>query len=271
MKVYSLMYHDVVKRNSDSGFLSPLADNYKVCSDLFISHLSAIKQARQDRPVLIDTYIAEPGREPAFLLTFDDGGESAYPCIVDILDEFGWKAHFFISTDYINSSGFLTVEQIRRIRKRGHIIGTHTCSHPDRITSFNFSRIINEWSVSVKILSDIIGEPVKIGSVPYGQVNKNVIKAAAMSGIKVLFVSTPIIGINNYFGGNCKTIGRFIITKKMCPRTVVGLLSGALIPRFQQVFSWSLKKILRLLFGSYHSKLRDFYFSLRDNHSAEGA
>lgn len=272
MKIYSLMYHEVIKGKSNFDFQDPGANDYNVHVDLFVEHLNAILKVRQDKPILLDKYIniKETGYEPPFLLTFDDGRESSYRYIADILDEFGWKAHFFIPTDYINSPGFLTVEQIQHIRKRGHIIGTHTCSHSIRLTSLNFNQILNEWSDSIKILSDIIGEPVEVGSVPYGQSNKKVIRAAVLSGIKILFTSTPIVSIKNNIFGNCKILGRFTITNEMYSKTVAGLVCGSLIYRFQQILFWGLKKMPRLFLGPYYLPLRDFYFYLRGNRPKKG-
>lgn len=271
MKVYSLMYHDVIRGESNCGFLSPVSDKYKINADLFIDHLSAIKRVRQDGPILVSKDIIKTGDRPPFLLTFDDGGGSAYPYVVDILDKFGWKAHFFVPTDYINSPGFLTTEQVRDISKRGHIVGTHTCSHPERLASLSFNKITEEWVNSIKILSDIIGKPVEIGSVPYGHLNNNVIKAAAASGIKILFTSTPVISVKDYFGGNCMTLGRFTVTRQMHPQKIVGLLSGSLVLRSQQMLFWGLKKMPSLFLGPYHPKLRDLYFSLRGDRTKKGA
>ncbi|MGV8997389.1 MAG: polysaccharide deacetylase family protein [Parvibaculaceae bacterium] len=63
-------------------------------------------------------------------LTFDDGpNPNVTPRILDILDQHCIKATFFLVGIYAKAHP----ELVREIARRGHIIGTHTYTHPDNL------------------------------------------------------------------------------------------------------------------------------------------
>src|SRR5436189_253666 len=92
--------------------------------------------------------------------------------------------------NHLNAVGkVLTAPQIRDLHKKGHVIGSHSCSHPPRISSLSPGAIFEEWSKSIQQLSEITGEPVWTASVPAGYYSSRVGKAAAEAGIRALFHS----------------------------------------------------------------------------------
>ena len=78
---------------------------------------------------------AATGDTLPFLITVDDGGVSYYTVVADRLERLGWRGHCFVTTDMIGQRGFLTRRQIRELDGRGHIIGSHSASHPTRCGS----------------------------------------------------------------------------------------------------------------------------------------
>src|SRR5437870_13633189 len=104
----ALLYHDVVSTNEfdSSGFAGADAAIYKLARETFQNHLNAIAKAN-----------------PGALLTFDDGGVSAYSHIADEREQRGWRGYLFIATNWIGKRGILTSCQIRGIRARGPILG----------------------------------------------------------------------------------------------------------------------------------------------------
>lgn len=258
------MYHDIIQDYALSGFLDPGADSYKLTRDTFIRHIDTLKM-RNDKPVLITNkfFQGDHQKKTYFTLTFDDGGISCYDIIAEVLDEVGWHGHFFIPTDFINSPHFLTSQQIKNLRKRGHVIGTHTCSHSLMLSKFKFTRILKEWTDSIKKLSDILGEQIEIGSIPYCGLSKNVIKAASLSGVKILFTSQPTGNVRFCRAEDCLILGRYTITSKINDKTAAKLASGAILPHLSQNLNTKIKILTRILFGSYFPKIREFYFSMR--------
>ncbi len=65
-------------------------------------------------------------REKAVYLTFDDGPiPEATPWILDVLDEYGVKATFFMVGDNVRKHPDLFEE----VKRRGHRVGNHTHNH----------------------------------------------------------------------------------------------------------------------------------------------
>ena len=79
------------------------------------------------------------------LFTFDDGGISFLTIIAPILEKYNQKGIFFISTQYIDTPLFLTKKQIKELRERGHIIGSHSHSHPQNISELANSDLLEEY------------------------------------------------------------------------------------------------------------------------------
>jgi peptidoglycan/xylan/chitin deacetylase (PgdA/CDA1 family) len=239
MNSISLLYHDVVNPGQfhSSGFSGIEADIYKLERPEFSRHLDAIAQANGH-----------------VLLTFDDGGSSFYETIAPALEARGWKGYFFIATNWIGKPGFLTAAQIRELRQHGHLIGTHTCSHPSRISHCTFEEILFEWTYSLIALSDILGERIGMGSVPGGYYSRKVGMAAAAAGLRTLFTSEPSINAHRVDG--CVITGRFTIRRGTSAVTAAALARGAMIARLKQSALWNSKKLLKMAGGPAWLSLR---------------
>ena len=75
----------------------------------------------------------------------------------EMLEERGWSGHFFITTNYIGTYGFVTRTEIQELANRGHTIGAHSCSHPLRMARCTWQQLVEEWSRSCSTLGGIIG------------------------------------------------------------------------------------------------------------------
>jgi len=252
------MYHDIVEHawHQASGFGSADAALYKLEPEEFERHLAAIGAGAPGEPILVTDLLADnAGPAKPWMITFDDGGISSYTLIADRMEALGWRSHFFITTDYIGKPAFMTREQIRELRRRGHVIGSHSCSHPLRFASRPWDELKREWSESLHTLSAILGEPVRIASVPGGQYSRQVAEAAAAAGIKALFTSEPTSRYVEVDG--CLVLGRYAIQRWTPPHTAAGMASGKYAPRFKQCLWWEIKKVTKTLGGDYYLRLRE--------------
>ena len=148
----ALMYHDVVPAGLEdsSGFPGRDAALYKVTPERFGAHLDAIASA--------GTSVA---------ITFDDGGGSAL-LAADALERRGFRGFFFITSNCIGTAGFVDRAALRELHGRGHIVGSHSCSHPLRMGHLPPRRILHEWTESRRAISDLLGADVWAASVPGG-------------------------------------------------------------------------------------------------------
>lgn len=258
MEAICFLFHDVKgeKLTNSSGFNGLGSAKYKLGLLEFKEHLRVIFQTAKTKPISVYNLLENKTQKAPVLLTFDDGGLSSYTVVADLLEELNWVGHFFIATDCINKPSFMNGHQIRTLRSRGHIIGTHSLSHPERMSSLSYGELVGQWSKSKEVLSDILGEPVEIASVPGGYYSKKVAQAASACGIKALFTSEPVrkcVSVDN-----CLVLGRYAITKNMPADISAALIKGSLWPRAKQFAFWNLKKIFKILSGEFYLKLRNF-------------
>jgi peptidoglycan/xylan/chitin deacetylase (PgdA/CDA1 family) len=238
------MYHDVVAAGSEdaSGFPGRDAALYKVTPERFEQHLSALVGYRV------------PGtgyRVP--VITFDDGGVSAM-IAADALERHGFTGHFFVTANYIGTRGFLDQAQLRELHARGHVIGSHSCSHPLRMGHCSWTQLVDEWTRSREILEQVVSSEIRLASVPGGDFAPSVAEAAACAGITHLFTSEPTARSRHAFG--LTLLGRFTIQKWTTAATVAGLACGDWLPRARQAVVWNAKKLSKRVGGERYLKVR---------------
>jgi len=254
VRAISLLYHDVVLPGqvSSSGFPGGDADIYKLERPDFERHLNAIHTAISRPPIRV----SELGdvSHPPLLFTFDDGGVSAHEHIADLLETLGWQGHFFVTTNWIGRDGFLNPAQIRDLHTRGHFIGSHSCSHPPRMSYCSRPQLRREWKDSIAVLSDILGAKVQLASVPGGYYGRNVAEEAADAGIRILFTSEPRTRAEVVNG--CSIMGRYTIKNGVPPKTAAALASGHVMPQIQQLAYWNIKKMFKSIGGGSWLRMR---------------
>lgn len=253
--ILSLLYHDVVEAGkfADSGFPGGDADIYKLLRADFESHLHQIASIVEAGQIRIYDGTSVPPTSPSVLLTFDDGGASALT-IADLLEQHGWRGHFLLTTDYIGQPAFLTRAQIRELRSRGHVLGSHSCSHPHRLSHCPQEQLDREWCDSLQVLSDILGEKPRIASVPGGFYSRRVAESASRAGITILFNSEPTTRVEMV--GHCCILGRYCLQRGMSAATAAAIAHGALPPRLLQFVLWNSKKAAKRVAGPLYYSVR---------------
>ncbi|HWJ15588.1 MAG TPA: polysaccharide deacetylase family protein [Gemmatimonadaceae bacterium] len=261
-RAVSLMYHDVVTNGdvASSGFDGPGADIYKLDRGEFAQHLAGIALA----PSTVDASGTVRGGSPTGLpvfLTFDDGGVTAHSNAAPLLEERGWRGLFYITTDRIGTTGFVSASQLRDLLARGHVIGSHSCSHPKRISDCSRTELQHEWGDSVDALEQILGSPVTTASVPGGFYSRLVGSSAAAAGVKILFTSEPTTRVGEVDG--CLLLGRYGVWRGMPVSTSADIARGRVLPRLRQSAYWSIKKAAKSLPGDPYGKLRGLLLDRR--------
>lgn len=244
MRQIVLMYHDVYSSSeSESGFQFPTSFPYKTSADKFESHVKYAYNYCKENNLPTDS----------IEFTFDDGGESFHRVIAPILDKYGFKGIFFISTSYIGAEKFITKEQIKSLYQRGHIIASHSHSHPRNMTLLSEQEILKEWKESKSILEEIIQAPITTASVPSGYCSKSIIEAAKESGIKTLYTSKPTN--RSLFSGDITIIGRYVVHCNTTLNIVIKIISnkwyrGWLLAR------WGILNLAKKILGANYNKIK---------------
>ncbi len=257
MKALGLLYHDVVDRGhfAASGFPGADADRYKLDASEFNEHLSAIDRAVGRKPTTAAHLLREGAADDALLmLTFDDGGLSAYTQTAALLEERDWHGHFFVTTSRVGSRSFLTPGQIRALRQRGHIIGSHSHTHPARMSACPWKELVREWHTSRCALSELLGESVTVASIPGGYFSRHVAEAASLAGFRVLFTSEPITRCR--WIDECLVVGRYCLRRGDSASTAAQIARGDWPPRMRSWLAWNAKKVAKKLSGDLYVRAR---------------
>jgi len=236
----ALMYHDIVPPGEEdaSGFRGPDAARYKLSPDRFDDHLRALAALPS-------------AREPA--LTFDDGGASAMRA-AEMLARWQRRGCFFVTVDRIGTRGFLDVASIRDLHRAGHVVGSHSCSHPLRMARCSAAQLHEEWHRSRSTLSDMVSGDVKAASVPGGEFAGRVADAAAEAGFTVLYTSEPTARVR--LEGGLSIRGRYTIQRLTSAATAAALAACAPLPCAAQAMIWTAKKLSKRLAGDQYLRLR---------------
>lgn len=243
MRKVVLMYHDVYEANtSESGFDTPGAIHYKISKDIFIAHLDAI----------LAYCISADIDKNSVVFTFDDGGVSFYTIIAPALEKYGWKGYFFISTKQIGTEGFLNVDQIKELKARGHIIGSH--SHHHRVlTEMSLEEVGRELKQSADILSAILGERVSTISIPNGCYSKGILDLVVNEGLTTIYTSKPTTKEQAYKCANL--IGRYSIAYNTTATDVMHIIKQPSL-RARMEMKYNILQLVKLVLGSNYSKLK---------------
>ncbi|MCA9738138.1 MAG: polysaccharide deacetylase family protein [Gemmatimonadetes bacterium] len=257
MNVTTLLYHDVVQPGawSSSGFEGPGADAYKLEVPDFLRQLDRIAQAVEGPAVPIGAALAVQGAEP-WTFTVDDGGVTSATEIAPALEARGWVGHFFVTTGRIGTPGFVSEAQIRALDQAGHVVGSHTVTHPTRMARVPYPRMVEEWTRSRQRLEDILQKSVRVASVPGGYYAPPVARAAAEAGLEILYTSEPVRGVETVAG--CTVVGRYCVKLGTSDDEVVGLATGRGSFRLRQWAHWNTKKVAKVIGGPLYLSAQRF-------------
>lgn len=241
-RTLALLYHDVYAAEpGESGFAEPGAQHYKIPLRDFESQLDRLAATEVTVPLL---------------LTVDDGGMSFYTQVAERLEARGWRGHCFMTTGWIGRKGFLDATQLRELHARGHVIGSHSVTHPRRFAALAPVEMLREWSDSRKALQDILSADVGCASVPGGYFSRRVAVAARAAGFTRLFTSEPEMRVRDMAG--CQVYGRYTLRRGDTADLPARLARGEVTALWTAWLAWNGKKALKAALGASYPKLARF-------------
>ncbi len=178
-----LMFHEISNNKVRS--------RYTITKNDFINFISFVNDNKILMPSideLGEKYIEE--QKNSIIITFDDGYESDYNIVFNLLKDRGLKTTFFITTNFIGKAGYVSKTQIREMHKYGFSVQSHAKSH-NFLTKIPSIDLFNELVDSKHELEDIIGSHITSISYPGGRYNSNVLQATKDAGYKNAFTSVP--------------------------------------------------------------------------------
>lgn len=245
----TLMYHDIAtpERREAVGFPGPLAARYKLEPKAFQAHLDALAATGLQVGTLDAGATA-----PAAAVTFDDGGASA-PLAAEMLERHGWRGQFFVTSSRIGTPGFLSADELAELDRRGHLIGSHSHTHPTYMGKLTRTELDEEWTRSRAVLGELLGSPPRTASVPGGYLSPAVIAAAAAAGYELLFTSEPTARVADR---GLVVRGRYTIWATTPPGTAAAYVEGRRLACGRLWLEWNSKKLAKRASPAAYQVLR---------------
>lgn len=120
------------------------------------------------------------------LLMFDDGTASQIENAVPVLNQYHFKAIFFIMTVSLNKSLYMSTQQVKNLSDEGFIVGAHTWDHHS-VTGYKN----DDWKIQLEKpkyqLEQITGKPVDYFAYPNGLWNEAAVQQLKNYGYKAAF------------------------------------------------------------------------------------
>ncbi len=254
--VISLMYHDISRKDTNSlnSASNDLETKYVLSFEKFEHQIKELSLLTNPKHIVNDALdFSENEKDNPVLITFDDGKSSNIDAAA-ILESYGFRGYFFIIASRVGKMGYMSKEEILSLWQRGHIIGTHSLTHPPKISELEYKDILHEWQESTHILSSIIGDKIRAAAVPGGFCSKYVIQAAEECGISILFNSEPVTLIDRY--KNISILGRYNINSSDKDNSVLNLVRSKGFEKQKRFLSWNLKKLIKKVLGKYFLPLK---------------
>lgn len=186
-----LLYHGIDSGEPSDRPLDAIDREYVLGRTRFEEHVSYIAKAAIPVSSLDACVMGHPVEKdgtPPVVLTFDDGDLSGYTTAAPILEARGFRAEFFVVTDWVNRAGFMAADQLRDLVRRGHGVHSHSRTHAV-LSALDASQIDREVAGSKAALESMLGRPVWYFSIPGGAYDERVIAAAHRAGYRAVLNS----------------------------------------------------------------------------------
>jgi len=257
-----LLYHGIEAGRASERPMDATDREYVLQRSRFEQHIAYLARRRVPVSSLDACVRGDDDRSSPVVLTFDDGDLSGYTDAAPILESHGFRADFFIVSQWIGRPGFMTRDHLRDLLRRGHGVHSHSRTHPV-LPSLTDAHIEEEVAGSRSELEAITGSPVSYFSIPGGAYDERVVVAARRAGYRRL--------LNSVEGYNDSREPAFVL-RRFTPRayTSVRFVGGVCRHQTLTVGRLAMKRtalsaVKRVLGGDHYRRLRGLIVSNRDS------
>ena len=123
------------------------------------------------------------------VLTFDDASKGHIAVAAPAMEKYGFKGVFNIITDKIGRPGHLTWDDVRELKKRGHVICSHGKSHVDMVKlakEKGDAAVMAEFTESMAAIEKETGEKPKYFCPPFVSYDEGTERMCAKAGMKLM-------------------------------------------------------------------------------------
>jgi peptidoglycan/xylan/chitin deacetylase (PgdA/CDA1 family) len=194
-RIVILMYHEITDSIPDDEYKRNITD--------FENDLKYVRDQNYQVLSMNDLPLVKAGLieliSDGLVITFDDGYDDNYDFALPLLDQYQMPAVFFIVTEWMGTTGFMTWPKVWQISefidtsgKHPFKIGSHSSSHPFLGQSAQYFPDHNDYMTFLNTelgdsktwITDVTGQDTTFLSLPYGDGanNADIIESAAGNG-----------------------------------------------------------------------------------------
>lgn len=133
--------------------------------------------------ITFDSVEVNEGGRPRCIVMLDDGRESCYTVAKDILEDRGIPGTFYVVSDWVGTSGKMTLANLQELYANGHAIANHTSDHSDLTTLTEANQEAVILAGQNYLLTNGFSRSAKHLAYPYGRSNANTVIAKTSAGI----------------------------------------------------------------------------------------
>jgi Polysaccharide deacetylase len=178
-QIVFLMYHELELPGrplcqSDPGYV-----RYILPRDEFVDQIAWLKQ--QGFRGLSVSQALEFSSGPSVAITFDDGSETDLITAAPVLQKASFAATFYVTAGFVEKPGYLSVAQMRELRKSGFEIGCHSMTHP-YLSDIDPAQLETEIVGAKHKIEEWLGESIHHFSCPGGRYDERTLATARRAG-----------------------------------------------------------------------------------------
>lgn len=256
-QIVFLMYHELELAGrplcqSDPGYI-----RYILSREKFVDQVAWLKQ-QGFRGLSVTESLTFPS-EPSVAVTFDDGSETDLIAAAPVLKSAGFGATFYVTAGFVGKRGYLSLAQLRELRKLGFEIGCHSKTHP-YLPDLDSAELEAEIGGAKCMLEEWLGEPIHHFSCPGGRYDVRTLAAARRAGFLT-------VANSRYHANSASThryqLGRVAIFRETDAETFAHLCRGRGL--WKKRASDAARRATRQVFGnSAYDRIRAAVLSPRD-------
>mgnify|MGYP000961394961 CR=1 FL=1 len=184
-----LMYHEVTRQERIAERSKVIQKRYLVEDHIFESQLSFLAQNGYESLTVSGLLSLQNASDRKIAcITFDDGYEGNYTCAYPALMKHGFKATFFVTTNWMDRKNMLSWQQLREMKEAGMEIGSHGKNHT-LLSDMKENDIVDEVCGSMEDIRQKLDAVPQVISCPSGSYSSLMQTIAQKAGYKLVATS----------------------------------------------------------------------------------
>jgi len=115
------------------------------------------------------------------IISFDDGWEEQYSIAFPMMTKYGLSGTFFLYTQPLDHTQYMTWAQVRELAAGGMDIQSHSITHP-HLRTMAPAAAFKEIAESKAVLEKRLGKPVSAFCYPFGEYNNTILEMVKRAG-----------------------------------------------------------------------------------------